>query len=99
MESRPSFSRHGIEHQNPVVLLAVGRLHKLLAAFVGILTNCFPRSVTRVVPLSFHLRAVELVHLNAHRLSEWCVGNYETAVFGPRRNDATRAFALLRGDG
>src|SRR2546427_11697497 len=56
--SMSSLSRHGIEHQNPVVSLAVGRRLKLLGAFVGILTNDFPRSVARIVPPGFHRGAL-----------------------------------------
>src|SRR5213592_3331740 len=89
------FSLLGIEHENPVIFLAVGRRLKFLGAFVGILINGFPRFIARIVPLRFHLRGVELVHVNADGLADRCVGDYEAPVFGSRRNDATCALALL----
>src|SRR6266508_3521078 len=91
-----SSSRHRIEHQDPVALLALRWRDKLLDAFVGILTDGFPRSVARIVPLSFHLRAVELVHVNADWLAARRVGDDEASVFGSRRYEAVWAAARLR---
>src|SRR5205823_720157 len=89
-------SRSGVEHQNPIVLVAPGRSNKLLKACVGILTDEFPCSVARIVPLSLHWRAAELVHVNADGLAASCVGNDEASVFRSCRDEAIRAAARLR---
>src|SRR5207249_1867654 len=84
--------------QNPVVLLALGWRHKLVGGVVGIVTNRFPRSVPRVVPLGFHLRAVELVHVDSQGLAARSVGNDEAPVLSPCRDKTIRAGARLQGE-
>src|SRR5438046_10647595 len=95
-----SHSRLGIEDQNPIFRLAVGRRNKLVAACVEVLSDGQPpRSVARVVPPGCDLRAVELVQVNANWLADRCVRDHETSVFGPPCNDAMRALALSRSNG
>src|SRR3989442_654930 len=94
---RNLLSWHGIEHENPVVLLAVRRRHELLNAFVGILTDSFPSSVARIIPLGFDLRAVELVNVDADALAARGVGDYEVPIFRPCRDETIRAVARLGG--